>query len=506
MIVSIIVSLCFSYYLSLPFASVLQGGGYHTRAFLRARKYLVACGVYFLLSATLEILIISLAKAWLIKLLTGVMYLFSGIFIFVIHHLINIVVHYTARLIRLLLVHLPIYILLVLFLHFLSLGGLWAVTPALAPLSLALTNLLMLPIENRNNRRYIARAASILRERAGIKIGVTGSYGKTSVKHYLDLLLSLRYDVFVTPENYNTPLGIARALLNATGREEIYILEMGARKRGDISELCDIVYPNVGVITGIAPQHLETFGSIDDILSEKNVLAERVGREGLVFYNLTDPLVRSLYDSRVGGKVGVGYDHADYLISEESFTAQGSSLTFSKGDKSVRLHLPAVGKACVINFALACALAVEMGLSWDYLPVAGERATAPPHRFEIVKRGSVTVIDDSYNINPVGAGVALDSLREFEGTRKVVYTSGIVELGAEEVCYNRELGEKIAKVADIVIVAEGRYGDEVIRGIGEKRTIYRVKDTQEASILFSEILRAGDVLLIMSDLPRDYLL
>ena len=506
MIISIIVSLCFAYYLSLPFASVLQGGGYHTRAFLRARKYLVACGVYFLLSATLEILIISLAKAWLIKLLTGVMYLFSGIFIFFIHHLMGIVVHYTARLIRLLLVHLPIYILLVLFLHYLSLGGLWAVTPALSPLSLALTNLLMLPIENRNNRRYIARAASILREKSGIKIGVTGSYGKTSVKHYLDLLLSLRYDVFVTPENYNTPLGIARALGSTTGREDIYVFEMGARKRGDIGELCEMVRPDQGIITGIAPQHLETFGSIHAILAEKNVLAEMVPRDGVVYYNLTDPLVRSLYEARVGCKIGVGYENADYLISAEAFTANGSTFLLSKGDKSARISIPAVGKASVINFALACAVALETGISWDLLSIAAKKSTAPPHRYEIVKRGSVTVIDDSYNINPVGAAVALDSLKEFEGKRKVIYTSGIVELGEEEKRINRDLGERIAEVADIAIVANGRYGDEVVSGIGEKKTILRVKDTAEASMLFREILREGDVLLIMSDLPRDYLL
>ncbi|MBO7390031.1 MAG: hypothetical protein J6U39_01180 [Clostridia bacterium] len=507
MIISIIVSLCFSYYLSLPFASVIQGGGYHTRALLRAKKYLLACGVYFLLSATLEIVMLYLAKGWLIKLLTGVVYLLTGIFVYFIHHLMRIAMHYTARLMRLLILHLPVYIISILFLHFISLGGLWAATPALAPFSLALTNVLMLPIEKRNNRRYINKAASFLRSRSGIKIGVTGSYGKTSVKHYLDLLLSFRYDVFVTPENYNTPLGIARSLESSTGREQIYILEMGARKRGDIAELCDMAQPNIGIITGIAPQHLETFGSVDEIMAEKNLLAESVPREGTVYYNLTDPLVRSLYDFRTGGKVGVGYEKADYLISEEIFTPDGSTFCLSNGGKKVRISIPAVGKACVINFALACAVAIEQGISWESLSAAGSKAIAPPHRYEVVRRDKIIVIDDSYNINPVGAAVALESLKGFKAERRLVYTSGIVELGEEEERYNRDLGAHIAEVADVIIVAYGRYGDEVVRGVGEKENaIFRVKDTAEASRLFGEILKEGDVLLIISDLPRDYLL
>ena len=160
----------------------------------------------------------------------------------------------------------------------------------------------------------------------------------------------------------------------------------------------------------------------------------------------------------------------------------------------------------MVNFALAAAVSIECGIPWESVAEIARESYAPAHRFEIVKRGDVTVIDDSYNINPIGAAAALDSLAAFAGERKVVYTSGIVELGEQEERYNRELGEHLAKVADLAIVCEGRYGDAIVRGIGNKTKVIRVRDTREASVLFGRVLRKGDVLLIMSDLPRDYLL
>ena len=506
MIAVILISAGLAYFLSLPFASVLQGGGYRLSALLRAKRALVSCAVYFAVSTTVESIVLYFTDGLVAFAITAVLYLFTGAFVLYIHRKMRIAMHFTRRLIRLLIAFVLLYILLFIGLTFLSMSGLWATTPVIAPFLLMATACILSPFEKRNNRRYVQKAAARFADCSATKIGVTGSYGKTGVKHYLEKLLSVSYVTLVTPENYNTPLGIAKTVGEMTGKEEMLVLEMGARRRGDIAELCDIVCPDIGVITGIAPQHLETFHSIEEIMKEKNVLAERVVKEKTVFYNLTDPLVRKLYEEREGKKLGVGYKDAEYIISEEHFDNEGSSFVLSDGERCIKVKLPAVGKSCVVNFALAAAVSIECGILWESVAEIARESYAPAHRFEIVKRGDVTVIDDSYNINPIGAAAALDSLAAFAGERKVVYTSGIVELGEQEERYNRELGEHLAKVADLAIVCEGRYGDAIVRGIGNKTKVIRVRDTREASALFGRVLGKGDVLLIMSDLPRDYLL
>lgn len=505
---SIVISAGIAYFLSLPFASVLQGGGYRLKALLRAKRPLFACLSYFVLSAGIEGVVFALLSGVVASILTFLLYVATGLFVFLTYEKMHISMHFTHRLVRLLVFSIFIYIAVFIGVFFVDLNGFWAVTPALSPFVLALSAAILSPFEKRNNARYIRRAKKKLQEHPATKLAVTGSYGKTSVKGYLEQLLHMRYGTLSSPENYNTPLGVAKTMEEATGEEQMLVLEMGARRRGDISELCELVRPDIGVITGIAPQHLETFGSIDNILAEKNVLAESVAASNPVFYNLTDPLVRGLYEKRQGKKIGVGYENADYLISDRVFDAKGSSFTLSKGDRSERITMPCVGAACVVNFSLAAAVALELGVLWEDVASAAKRAYPPAHRFEVVKSGAVTVIDDSYNVNPVGASVALESLRLFEGSRKIVYTSGMVELGEKEQEHNFSLGEKIADVASVAIVAEGRYGDAVARGIRSKKDIvlFRVQDTKAASALFGDILKSGDVLLIMSDLPRDYLL
>lgn len=508
MILSIVISAGLAYFLSLPFASVLQSGGYHLTALLRAKKQIFVCLLYFAFVAG-ECLALRVAFSGVFeRILIFLLYVATGLFVFIMFEKMHMAMHFTHRLIRFLVFFIFFYTALFIGLFFLQLSDFWSVTPALSPLVLALGALILGPIEKRNNDRYVRRAKNVLGTIPATKIAVTGSYGKTSVKTYLERLLSSKYSTLASPENYNTPLGVAKTVEQASGREEMLIFEMGARRTGDILELCKIVSPDVGVLTGIAPQHLETFGSIENILKEKNVLAEKVSDQNTVFYNLTDPLVRRLYEQRQGKKIGVGYECADYLISDVRFSQKGSSFVLSKGSRCERITMPCVGSACVIDFALAAAVALEFGVSWEDIALTAKRSYPPSHRFEVVKSGDVTVIDDSYNANPVGAAAALDSLQSFEGKRKIVYTSGMVELGKESETINFALGEKIAEAASVAIVAEGRYGDAVAQGIKAKGNValYRVPDTKAASAQFSTILKSGDVLLIMSDLPREYLL
>ena len=509
MIAFLVLSAGIAYFVSLPFASLLQGANYNLSTFARrAKRWIVLCAVSFLPFAAFAVTIRCFCRETIAFLLSLVLYATMGGFTIFLHKKMRLKMTYTDRLVRLLITATFLYVALFLPLRFFGWSILWTVLPALSPLSLSLAAMIIAPFEKGNNARYLKKAKKVLDESNAIKIGITGSYGKTSVKNALEQLLSVKYETLASPANYNTPLGVAKTLEQRTGKEEVLILEMGARRRGDIRELCELVNPGIGVITGIAPQHLETFGSFDAILEEKGVIGEAVPTNGTVYYNLTDEKVRTLYDRRVGGKVGIGFEKAEWIIGDLLVREGGTSFSLSQGGVKEVFTIPLFGTAAVVDFAIACAVAIDIGVTAEAIRERARRLAPAPHRFEVMKKGKVVVIDDSYNVNPVGAASALRSLDLFKGKRKIVYTSGIVELGKETEVWNRMLGAQIAERCDLAIVGGGKYGDYVEQGIMLKNplaAVMRVRDTEEASAAFRHLLKEGDVLLIMSDLPRDYL-
>ena len=161
---------------------------------------------------------------------------------------------------------------------------------ALSPCIILLSNLINKPLELSINQYYTNDAKKMLRACPNLKIiGITGSYGKTSVKYYLTTLLRSKYNVLMTPESYNTPMGVVKTIrgsLKAT--DEIFVCEMGAKWVGDIKELCDIVHPHHGIITSIGPQHLESFKTLDAIKGTKFELADALPEGGMLFLNGDD--------------------------------------------------------------------------------------------------------------------------------------------------------------------------------------------------------------------------
>ena len=158
-------------------------------------------------------------------------------------------------------------------------------------------NLMVLPVEKTVQRWYLNDAACILAKRDDlIRIGITGSYGKTSCKFILGTILSEKYNVLVPPSSYNTPMGLTRVIREQLKRShEVLLAEMGARHVGDIRELCDLAHPKYGLITSVGPQHLETFGSIENVAKTKYELIENLPQDGCAFFpagqwNMPQPL------------------------------------------------------------------------------------------------------------------------------------------------------------------------------------------------------------------------
>lgn len=370
-------------------------------------------------------------------------------------------------------------------------------------------NLLNRPLEQAISRKFYREAQQILRDMPGLTvIGITGSYGKTSVKYFLNQLLSVKYNTYMTPGNYNTTLGVVRAVREGLRpTHEIFLCEMGARHVGDIAEICELAQPTMGIVTSIGPQHLETFGSVEAIVGTKLELARAVKGRGPVFLNFDSPLVAAQeYDQET---VTYGVNGGDYRVSDVSVERTGAVFTVTvPGGEAQTYRTRLLGSANVQNIAGAIAVAHRMGISLQALVPAVRQLEGAPHRLQLVPAGNMTIIDDAYNSNPAGAAVALETLALCRGGR-IAITPGLVELGEGELEYNEQLGAKAAACCDRLILVGHQPRTEAIRRGAEQAGlpaayITRTDTVQEAMRQAAGLPLTDKMVLLLNDLTDNY--
>lgn len=271
------------------------------------------------------------------------------------------------------------------------------------------------PLENRINGQFFERARKKLESRPDlIKIGITGSYGKTSTKFVLRDILSQKYRVLATPASFNTPMGLSRVINEQLkGEHQIFIAEMGARHVGDIKELCELVHPKYGLLTSVGPQHLETFGSIENIAGTKYELIEALPRDGIAFFSSDGSYVDRLFAKCEREKYRVGFnpDRQPYMLATDiEVGPQGSRFTLKCADgESLRCRTRLLGRHNIQNIALCAAVARKLGLTMEEI-ARGVRIIEPiEHRLQLIP-GAMTVIDDAFNSNPAGSQEALKAI------------------------------------------------------------------------------------------------
>ncbi|MBP3894947.1 MAG: UDP-N-acetylmuramoyl-tripeptide--D-alanyl-D-alanine ligase [Mogibacterium sp.] len=381
------------------------------------------------------------------------------------------------------------------------------------------------PIENGINKHYINDAKRILAENPDLTIiGVTGSYGKTSVKFYLESLLRAKYSVLVTPESYNTPMGVVKTIRGSLRRtHEIFVCEMGARYVGEIKELCDLVHPKHGIIASIGPQHLDTFESIANIQMTKFELGDSIPEGGMLFLNGDNEYINEHLDylKKSGADLPPAYKepvmyHAGgsdrgYYASDIELTAHGTRFTAHSPDgESCTYDMKLVGGHNIINVMGAIAVAHEMGIALKDLRIPVRRLKSVPHRMEMKNHGAVTIIDDAFNSNPIGSKAAVETLAMFDGMR-ILITPGMVELGEEEAEYNRKFGTYAASCCDYILLVGGKHTDPIregalSEGFPEKKCM-RFDRVEEAIDYAYGIKTRNDehkYILLENDLPDNY--
>lgn len=381
--------------------------------------------------------------------------------------------------------------------------------PLAIPYLLGAANAVNKPFEELIKKHYVKIAAEKLASSSVVKIGITGSYAKTSVKEILATVLSQKYRVLATPESYNTPMGIAISVKKLDSTHDVFIAEMGARYKGDIKTLADIVKPTYAVITGINNQHLESFGSIENTMTTKYELVESLGENGKAFFSSDNDLTEKLFDRFDGEKyaagINGGFVHAENVVTDE----RGTTFTLCiDGEKPAKCNTVLLGKHSVSNICLAAAVAYKLGLSVKEIALGINRIKSVGHRLELMPNNkNIVIIDDSYNSNVDGVKAAMEVLDTFHG-RKIVLTPGLVELGRMENVANLEFGKVLAKHADLVYVIGKHNAEMLISGMLEagmkKENIVLAKNLNKANAALNTILKEGDVVLFENDLPDNY--
>ena len=364
------------------------------------------------------------------------------------------------------------------------------------------------PIEAAIRRHFMDEARDILNNSPFlIKIGITGSYGKTSTKNIVQAVLSSHYYSLMTPASFNTPLGITRVVReDLKPIHETFVCEMGADKVGDIDELMHFVHPKYGMVTSIGPQHLNTFGSLENIIQEKMLMIEELDSDGVGFINCENEYIRN-YRIKNNCKVvrcGIACEDVDYRAVDIEFRTLGTSFTVVHNGERYPFETKLLGEHNVSNILLAIALGRELNISWSELQKAVASIEKIEHRLELKKINGFTFIDDAFNANPVGSEMSLNVLGRMEKDRWIV-TPGMIDLGEREEEINYAFGQKMLNKADKVILVGPKQTEPIYRGLKDSgfdlEQVLVVEKVAEAFQFIYQNASASDTILLENDLP-----
>lgn len=384
-------------------------------------------------------------------------------------------------------------------------------------LPVILAVLLLTPVEKHINSGFRKDAVRILKSMPDLKvIGITGSYGKTSTKHYLHTILSEKYETLMTPGSYNTPMGVIRTIREMMKPyTEIFICEMGAKQIGDIKEICDIVAPHNGIITAVGPMHLETFKNIENVAKTKFELADALPKEGLVVVNndfeaATNRRVENCRCIRYGITNTKG---CEYVAENIVYSPEGTvfEIVHKKDEKEtgrVSYRTRLVGECNISNLMAAIIMARYIGMDEESIARGMSRIEQVEHRLSVKRTpGGITIIDDAFNSNPTGSKMALEVLGAFQGGKRIVVTPGMIELGEKQEILNRELGVQIGRNADVAVIVNEINRDALVQGISDSDNeiiLHTVGSFAEAQQLLNGLIQAGDIVLYENDLPDTF--
>jgi UDP-N-acetylmuramoyl-tripeptide--D-alanyl-D-alanine ligase len=398
-------------------------------------------------------------------------------------------------------------------------GGL---VTGLSEILLVAANVVTKPAESRIRRHYLELAAARIKMVDPVVVAVVGSFGKTSTKHILAQLLQPSVNTLPTRKSFNTLMGVTRVINEDLMPENrVFVVEMDAYAQGEIAAMSDLVHPQVAIITAIGPQHMERFGTIDRIAVAMYEVATALPAGGtLILHTGDEPGAALARRARAEQRRLIRYApandgeavDADVVASSIRIDSHGGSFRWRWEAEGLdrQVTIPLLGRHQVANVTAALVAVRTLGYSVDDAITAAASLEQVEHRLQLMTSpGPLTVIDDSYNANPIGVHNGLEVLAAMSGTHRFLITPGLVELGSVEDEENRRYGEHAAKVCDHVIVMSAKTSAALIAGLRDgglsEDCIHVVDSLDEATALLQRLSRPGDVVLFANDLPDTYL-
>ncbi len=375
-------------------------------------------------------------------------------------------------------------------------------------------DIILMPVEKMINQRFINDAKRILKSMPDLKIiGITGSYGKTSTKHYLQRILSEKFDVLITPGSFNTPMGVVRTVREyLKPYNEVFICEMGAKQLKDIKEICEIVHPQAGIITAVGPMHLESFKTIENVQATKFELADEIPADGFIVINNDFEYCANREVSNCKAiRYGITNPNGcDYIATDIRYTPNGTAFIIKgKDGLSLEVETRLLGECNVSDLLAAAVMALQLGVETQKIQYAISSIQQVEHRLSMKQTpGGVTIIDDAFNSNPAGSKMAVDVLSHFTGGKRIIVTPGMIELGAQQEELNETLGRHIGENLDIAIIVGEYNRDSLVKGVRsanfDEKNLHIVDSFNDAQQVLSTLLRPGDTILYENDLPDTF--
>ncbi len=303
----------------------------------------------------------------------------------------------------------------------------------------------------------------------GHLIGITGSMGKTTTRHYAASLLEEVGPVHSTSGNFNNHIGLPLCLINLENNQRVSVMELGMNHAGEIRLLAGICLPDTAVITNIAPVHLEFFAGLEEIAAAKAEILEELGPQGMFIYNRDDELLSDLAGRFKGRTRSFGFSAAaDVRISDleiRDIERTSFNLTIDYWKETVPIVLKSTGKTGALNLAAAVAAVLEHGLTPTVLASVSSRLSVPGKRGLIFKTRGITVWDDSYNSNPAALASLLESIKGLSGFTRIVLVLGdMLELGSQSAELHESCGRKAAESGADALFTVGKEALMISRG------------------------------------------
>lgn len=334
-------------------------------------------------------------------------------------------------------------------------------------------------------------------------IGITGSVGKTTTKEFLYSLLSTSFPTFKSSGNFNNHLGLPLSLLHLAPQDEWAVLEYGMSHAGEIAALTRIAAPDIAVLTNIKPVHLEFFSGLHEIALAKKEILDGMKPDGTAVLNGDDPLVREISQDHIGTTIFFGSDENCSIRACNLQPCGWKGITFDLvyGENCSPIELPFFNQAHLQNFLAAAAAAFVCGVPLERIQTQALKLKPYDKRGQVYSlKNNIRIIDDSYNSNPAALSLALQSLAELPGERKLVVLGDMLELGAQEEDFHVQAGKEIAKLRIGLLITVGSLGRFIATGAlsaGMKtENILSFSDSDAAAEEIQSLLEEGDVVLV----------